>query len=70
MVRAIVHKENDRYLIEVSAEDGKLAGLRDGQELALDLPQGQEASNLDPKIKTIATRIIRDHREALDYLAQ
>jgi hypothetical protein len=70
VVRAIVHKEDERYLIEVSSEDGDLAGLRDGQELELDLPQPQQASGLDPEIRAIATRIIREHREALDYLAQ
>jgi hypothetical protein len=70
MVRAIVHKEGDRVLIEVSAEDARIAGLEDGQELELNLPATSRGNDLDPRIKAIATRIIREHRDALDYLAQ
>lgn len=70
MVRAIVHKEEDRYLLEVSITEGEKAGLEEGQELELDLPTQQADTVLDPRIRAIATRIIREHREALDYLAK
>jgi hypothetical protein len=70
MVRAIVHKKEDTYLLEISASDGEKAGLEEGQELELDLPVQQTDAVLDPKIRAIATRIIREHREALDYLAK
>lgn len=70
MVRAIVHKEEGRYLLEVSVSEGDKAGLVEGQELELDLQVRNSDAVLDPKIKAIATRIIREHREALDYLAK
>jgi hypothetical protein len=70
MVRAIVHKEGDRVILEVSAEDARSAGLEDGQELELNLPSRNRTNDLDPEIRAIATRIIREHREALDYLAK
>lgn len=70
MVRAIVRKEEDRYLLEVSITEGEKAGLEEGQELELDLPVHQTDAFLDPEIRAIATRIIREHREALDYLAK
>jgi hypothetical protein len=70
MVRAIVRKKEDTYLLEISAFDGEKAGLEEGQELELDLPVQQTDAVLDPKIRAIATRIIREHREALDYLAK
>lgn len=70
MVRATVRKDGDRFLIEVSSEDGARAGLRDGQEIELDIPSSETASNLDPKLTAIASKIIHEHREALDYRSQ
>jgi hypothetical protein len=70
MARAIVHKEGDRVLIEISAEDADAAGLEDGQVMEIPLPMSDVGDQLDPEIKAIAKRIIREHRDALDYLAQ
>jgi hypothetical protein len=70
VVRAIVHKEGDRVLIEISAEDAHAAGLHDGQELEIPLSASNSGNKLDPKIEAIARRIIREHDDALDYLAQ
>ena len=70
MVRAIVHKEVGRYLLEVAVSDGDRAGWLEGQELELDIPTQEPDAVLDPRIKAIATRIIQEHREALDYLAK
>jgi hypothetical protein len=55
----------------VPEEEITRLGLGEGQSVNVDLtPTLDDTEALDPNLKAIATRIIREHREALDYLSQ
>lgn len=68
MVRAIVHKEGDRYMLEVSEAEGIEAGLEDGQEIAFTFERLRHGMTED-EWNAMVTRIIDENREALEYLA-
>lgn len=68
MVRAIVHKEDDRYLLEISSAEGEEAGLEDGQELMVSF-KPIRVEMTEEEFDVMVRRIIEEHREALDYLA-
>lgn len=70
MVSGTLHKEGDRWIVVLPDDEINELGLREGQELELSLSKPKRDDGLDPEIETIARRIIRDHREALDYLAK
>ena len=70
MVRAIVHKEGDRVFLEVAANDPKVSQLRDGEELNVTIGEPASTGMSDDEFDAMVDRLIKEHRDALDYLAQ
>ncbi len=70
MITGTLHKEGDRWIVVLPDDEINELGLQEGQELELILPRPKRDYGLDPEIETIARQIIKDHREALDYLAK
>lgn len=70
MVRAIVHRDGERVYLEVPANDPKVVGLENGDEVdvAFDRQKSREMS--DDEFDAMVDRLIKEHRDALDYLAQ
>ncbi len=70
MVRAIVRKEGDRVLFEVSPEDPEIKALQEGQELQLTIGTATRRELSDAEFEAMIDRLIDENREALEYLAQ
>ncbi len=70
MVRAIVHRDGDRVLFEVSANSPEVEGLQDGQELQLTIGEDAPRDMSDDEFDAMIDRLIDENRDALEYLAQ
>lgn len=70
MVRAIVRKENDRVLFEVSADEPDVKALQEGQELQLTIGTLMHKDGSDSNFDAVVDRMIDEHREALEYLGR
>lgn len=70
MVRAVVHREGDRVLFEVSADAPEIEDLKDGQILRLDISSPKRGDVSDEEFMRIVDRVIDENREALEYLAK
>lgn len=70
MVRAIVHKEGDRVLFEVSRDAPEAQGLQDGQEIVVNIGSRTVHGMTDEEFVKMVDEIIDEDREALEYLAQ
>lgn len=70
MVRAIYHKDGDKVVLEVISGDREISGYEEGQELSLTIDTENPKGMSDDEFKAMVDRIIDEHREALDYLAQ
>jgi hypothetical protein len=69
LVRAIVHRDGDRTMLEVVSNDPEVIDLKEGQEVLLTIKAGAPREISDDEFDAIVDRIIDEHREALDYLA-
>jgi hypothetical protein len=70
MVRAIVHKEGDRVLFEVSHDAPEARNLQDGQEIVVTFGPPTAHEMTDEEFVDMVDQIIDEDREALEYLAQ
>ena len=70
MVRAIVHKEGERVYLEVPADDPKVVELENGEEVNVAFDKREPREMSDDEFDAMVHRLIKDHRDALDYLAQ
>jgi ribosomal protein L21E len=70
MVRVIVHKEDDKVLLEVISGEREISGYEDGQEIFLTIQTDSSKEMSDAEFNAMVDRIIDENREALDYLAQ
>jgi hypothetical protein len=70
MVRAIVHKEEGRYLLEVSVTEGDKAGWVEGQELKINVPPAMPDAERRQRIDAIMDDVVVEYREAFEYLAK
>lgn len=70
MVRAIVRKEGNRVYLEVAPNDPQVVELQDGEELNVALDKSDAQAISDNEFDAIVDRLIKEHRDALDYLAQ
>jgi len=70
MVRAIVHKEDDRVLLEVSNDDPEVEGLKDGDILRLTIGKSPREDISQAEFEALVDRIIDENMEALEYLGR
>lgn len=70
MIRAIVHKEGDRVYLEVPANDPTVVDLKNGEEIDVAFDTSTSVEMSDDEFDAMADRLIKEHREALDYLAK
>lgn len=70
MVTGTLHREEGRWILVLPDDEIDKLGLQEGQELEVTVSERKRDYGLDPDIETIASRIIRDHREAQDHLAE
>lgn len=69
MFRGIVRKEGDGVVIEISPTSPEVARLEDNQEVSVSIHPEPQREMSDEEFEAMVIRLIVEHREALDYLA-
>lgn len=65
-----IQRLDDTYFIEIPAEEMDRLHLAEGDEIAFTPTKIEKRDGLEPELQGAVERIVKEHREALDYLAE
>lgn len=70
MVQAMVRRDEDKFILEISAQDGESIGLTEGAEVVVDVRPDTSTEGLDGVWREAYEIELARGREALKYLAE
>ena len=69
MIEAKVRKQGNSFVVTIPKEVMERYQLEEGDEVALTLTKLEKRAVLRPELQEIVSRLIREHKDALEYLA-
>jgi putative addiction module antidote len=69
MIEAKVRKQGNSFVVTIPREEMERYQLSEGDEVAVALTKLEKRAVLRPELQAIVSDILRDHRDALEYLA-
>jgi len=69
MIEAKVRKQGNSFVVTIPKEAMERYQLEEGDEVALTLTKLEKRAVLRPELQEIVSRLIREHKDALEYLA-
>ncbi|MGB3306121.1 MAG: AbrB/MazE/SpoVT family DNA-binding domain-containing protein [Thermomicrobiales bacterium] len=69
MIEAKVRKQGNSFVVTIPKEAMERYQLEEGDEVALTVTKLEKRAVLRPELQEIVSRLIREHKDALEYLA-
>jgi len=69
MIEAKVRKQGNSFVVTIPKEEMERYQLAEGDEVALTLTKLEKRAVLRPELQEIVSRLIQEHKDALEYLA-
>lgn len=69
MIESKIRKQGNSYVVTIPRDQMEYYHLSDGDEIAFTPTRVEKRYALRPELRALVTRIVEEHREALEYLA-
>ncbi|MGI8403156.1 MAG: AbrB/MazE/SpoVT family DNA-binding domain-containing protein [Thermomicrobiales bacterium] len=69
MIEARVRKQGNSFVVTIPKEEMETYQLVEGDEVAVTLTKLEKRAVLRPELQAIVSQVLRDHKDALEYLA-
>lgn len=70
MIEAKIRKQGNSFVVTIPREEMEQYHLAEGDEIAFTPSRIEKHYALDPELQATVERIVKEHRAALDYLAE